>query len=389
MRNIQFKLNKKCICCNKKLVEVIKLPNFPVTEFYIKSTDNINKKYLVNQAYLYCDRCDHMTISKTLDPKFIYSNYTTLSSNSRGAYECLKNFYTFFKKDKINTLNSSIIDIGGNDSYFLKLFKAKNKINIDPNAYDKDKKIKIYKTFFDKINFAKFKSKNKNIFFSSHTLEHLAKPEELIKNISISMKDSDRLYLQFPSLERLIIKKRFDQLCHQHLHFFSLNSINKLLNKNFLYVKRYEYDDTHFGTLRILATKIEDKNFKRNIKLKMSKKLITQNFSLFYQKCRKFNQKKLNKIVNGQGFGAGILTPVLAYFYPNLKKLKYIFDDNQTKFKKKFITMSPVIENPKKIIKNSPIVITSTSTNLAPKDIQRRLNKLGCKKIIMPTTALY
>ena len=93
--------------------------------------------------------------------------------------------------------------------------------------------------------------------------------------------------------------------------------------------------------------------------------------------------------MNGQGFGAGILTPVLAYFYPNLKKLKYIFDDNRSKFKKKFITMNPIIENPKKIIKNSPIVITSTSTNLAPKDIQRRLNKLGCKKIIIPTTALY
>ena len=48
---------------------------------------------------------------------------------------------------------------------FLNYLKQKNKINIDPNAYDKDKKIKIYKTFFDKINFAKFKSKNKNIFF--------------------------------------------------------------------------------------------------------------------------------------------------------------------------------------------------------------------------------
>jgi len=87
MKKIKYSNNKFCPCCNKKLQKAIELPRFPVTEFYIRSKQKINNDYLINQAYLYCDNCQHMTISKTIDPKFIYSNYTTISSQSRGAYE--------------------------------------------------------------------------------------------------------------------------------------------------------------------------------------------------------------------------------------------------------------------------------------------------------------
>ena len=379
---IRFKINKSCLCCHKKLIKVIDLPKFPITEFYIHCSQKIDKNYLVNQAYLYCNKCNHMTISKTLDPKFIYSNYTAVSSKSNGASKCLKNFYFFFKKDKINYSKSTIIDIGGNDSSFLKLFKAKNRINIDPNGYDNEKKIKVYKTFFNKINFKKFKSRNQNIFFSSHTLEHLDKPKDLIKNIALNMKNTDRLYLQFPSLERLILKKRFDQLCHQHLNFFSINSINKLLNLNDLYINRYEYDDSHFGTLRLSITK---KN--KNIKIKknvINNKLIKKSFFSFRSKCAIFNKQKLQNTKNGQGFGAGILVPVINYFLPSINNLKYIFDDNHDKFNKKFITMKPTIVSSKKINLNEPIVITSISSKIATRSIFAKLKKIGAKKIIVP-----
>jgi hypothetical protein len=384
MQKIKYSKNTLCLCCGNKLKKVINLPKFPVTEFYIPSSEKVNNNYLVNQAYLFCNNCKHMTIGKTLDPNFIYSNYTTISSQSRGAFECLKNFYKFFKKDKINILKANIIDVGGNDSSFLEFFKAKKKINIDPNASTKDKKVKIYRTFFDKVDFFKFNSNSSNIFFSSHTLEHLAKPQDLIKNIAINMKNKDRLYLQFPSLERLILMKRFDQLCHQHLNFFSIVSINKLLNLNNLYINRYEYDDSHFGTLRVLATR--KKNKIKITKVNINFRVIIKNFKYFFTKCKTFNTIKLNDIKNYQGFGAGILTPVLSYFLPNLKKLKYIYDDNSKKFKTKFITMNPIIENPKFIKKNKKIIVTSTSTNFAPRDIIRRLSKLGYGQIVLPPT---
>lgn len=382
IKNIKFIKNSICLCCGKKLRKAINLPNFPVTEFYVRDTEKINKNYLIDQAYLFCNNCKHLTISKTLDPNFIYSNYTAVSGNSQGAYKCLKNFHTFFKKDKISLFDCNIIDIGGNDSSFLKFFKVKNRVNIDPNARSDEKKIKIYKTFFDKIDFSRFKSKKKNIFFSSHTLEHLEKPQDLIKKISKNMKDKDKLYLQFPCLERLILKQRFDQLCHQHLNFFSINSINKLLNLNHLYINRYEYDDSHFGTLRIMAAKkIRTIKFKEN---NIDLENIKKSFFLFRSKCRIFNKKKLKKLIHGQGFGAGILVPVLNYFLPSINNLKYIFDDNHDKLNKKFITMKPTIVSSKKINLNEPIIITSISSKMATRNIFAKLKKIGAKKIIVP-----
>jgi hypothetical protein len=49
--------------------------------------------------------------------------------------------------------------------------------------------------------------------------------------------------------------------------------------------------------------------------------------------------------------------------------------------------MNPIIENPKFINKNKEVIVTSTSTNFAPRDIIKRLLKLGCNKIIIPPTS--
>ena len=162
------------------------------------------------------------------------------------------------------------------------------------------------------------------------------------------MKKKDFLYLQFPCLEELVLNQRYDQLCHQHLNYFSLNSICKLLKKNNLYVHRYEYDSEHFGTLRVKCGKI-NKNIKIDIRKITRRKIILgyKHFINYYKIINNIYQKMFE---NGQGFGAGILVPVLNYYLPLINNLKYIFDDNKFKTEKKFITLNPIIKNLTKLI---------------------------------------
>ena len=69
---------------------------------------------------------------------------------------------------------------------------------------------------------------------------------------------------------------------------------------------------------------------------------------------------------------------------PTYSHFKYIYDDNDDKFNKKFITMKPTIVSSKKINLNEPIIITSISSKMATRSIFTNLKKIGAKKIIVP-----
>ena len=57
-----------------------------------------------------------------------------------------------------------------------------------------------------------------------------------------------------------IKNSRFDQITHQHLNLYSLNSISKILNKHSLFVRKFEFDESVYGTLDYSSKNRKKKN---------------------------------------------------------------------------------------------------------------------------------
>lgn len=393
--NLLVKKQTSCPCClkkldKKKIKKVINLPKYPITEFYRSSNSRLIKKSKIDQSVIFCKFCDHMFLQNILDVNKIYKNYITSSSSSRGAVACLENFYSFIKKYTKNLNDFNLVDIGGNDSTFLNMFTKhhKLKINVDPNATSKNNKIILKNVFLENLNFEKIlKTKEKVVYCSSHTLEHLENPILLLKNLSKILKKNDEIYLQFPSLESLVSDMRFDQICHQHINYFSLKSVSKTLKKLNLYIHNYEYDNSHFGTLRIKVSKLKNKKsnllFQENLLNNLE--LSYKSFKDFYNQLNKSLKGYFNK---GQGYGAGLMVPILAYYLPIINELEYIIDENPEKYNKKFINLRPLIKNISSLKINKPILITSISTKAAGRQIFNKLLKNGINDICIPAMVI-
>ena len=373
-----------CSCCSKKAIDLIDLPKYPMTEFY---TDNLVSERLYgfyDQKVLFCEDCCHLFLNTIIDPNFIYNNYLTATKKSNGAVECLVNFKSYI----LNTINlndySSIIDIGGNDSTFLSFFDGDNKslINIDINASRKSDNVILYKNSWEDVDFSQFSSQKPKIITSSHTIEHLDNPLPFLKKISKSMKDNDVFYLQFPSLELLVKNHRYDQLCHQHLNIFSLKSIEIALNQFSLYINNYEFDSSHFGTLRLKISKIKNKILDFEI---ISKSSILHSYVDFQDFYLKFGDSYKKILADGQGFGAGLMVPTLAYNLPIINNLQVIYDQDRSKINKRFINLRPKIKDSKYMDITKPIIITAISTKAATRSIFNYLSSNKFKKILIPT----
>jgi len=391
MKNtIAYEYRNNCIVCNKKACSIIKLDNFPITEILISIDEiTIRPELLIDQGLMYCQDCQHLFLNKVLDINFIYGNYMTTSSSSKGAEDCLIRFKDFILQNMEAKEVETIIDIGGNDSTFLNLFHSYGLtlINIDINASSKNNKnIILINEFVEKINLKPF-IQNKKIIASSHTLEHLENPQIIIEEISKNTNENDYIFLQFPCLEQLIEYYRFDQICNQHLNYFSLNSIGILLSKYNLSIVKFEYDLKHFGTLRLMIRKGNFLyQFSENHYISLD--LILDKYNKFTKYYRILNDITENKLNSGHGFGAGLMLPVLAYYFPVVNNLKYIYDDNKNKANKKYPNLNPIIQQFKDYDLNQPILITSVGTNLAARTIFKKLDCLGFQTIIIPTINL-
>ena len=75
----------------------------------------------------------------------------------------------------------------------------------------------------------------------------------------------------------------------------------------------YEYDNFYFGTMRLKFTRNQTQNIETKILSPSSIQTAYQQFQNFYSNLNSTIEHHFN---GGQGFGAGLMVPTLAYHLP-------------------------------------------------------------------------
>ena len=336
--NLEYKEITTCLICNNICTKVANFPNFPITELFINKAQNIDfPATSADQALMYCENCSHMFLQNHLPKNFIYSNYVLESSLSRSASLSSNNFYKFIKqRSKIST--GAAIDIGANDTFLLKKFSENTfeRIGIDPNIKSDESSITCISDYFENCDMQNITKKNK-LILCSHTLEHVYDVNGFLNSISQNLSANDEVFFQFPSLDLLVKDARFDQINHQHLNYFSLFSIQKILTIHNLKILDHFFDHDHFGTLMCHVVKDENtskdtKSFKQNV----SKDCIDTAYAIFNKNVEATTLRL--EFFKGDFFcfGASLTLPVLCYFVPEIRNSICVIDSDQNKEHMKF-----------------------------------------------------
>ena len=305
----RFKKITNCRICNsKKLKKYLDLGSQPLANSFLKKKDfKLEKRYPLE--LLFCKKCSLSQLSVVVDPKLIFNKYDYLSSSSKA----LSNHYNILvngleKKYNLKN-NSTVVDIGCNDGVLLCNYSKKinNLIGVEPsNAYKKikDKRIKVINKFFNKetANYYLKKFEKAKLITITNVLAHVDKANDLIQNIKLILDDNGKLIIEVPYILDMLNKGTFDLVYHEHLSYFSINSIKHLLERNNL--KIINLKKINFGasgpSLRIHAThknnKLkESKIIEKLISLENKKKIKDyQTYLRFKEKVKK-NINKLRK----------------------------------------------------------------------------------------------
>ena len=170
-----------------------------------------------------------------------------------------------FKLSKLSIKdNDNILDIGAGYGEILENFQ-KNKIKINYFALEQEiraqkKILKIGGNIIDS-NINNFWSKEYKSYFNiiifRHTLEHLDNIDDILKQLSASLKNNGLAYIVVPNAMHKSIRYIKTDFCRPvHLSYFNIFSLNKLLNKNNLKPLNFDYKDTEIWTICKLQEKI-------------------------------------------------------------------------------------------------------------------------------------
>lgn len=248
----------KCRSCGRtdKFVEILDLGYHAWCNNFLDEKD-LGDEETYPLRLIYCYNCDMLQLDYTVPKNVMFSNHSYLSGSSK---PLLDHFYNLAQENKEQfnlDSHSCILDIGGNDGSqllqyqklgFKNLFNvesAKNIADISTNTG-----IKTYNTFFDDMfAYKEFLPCSFKLINASGVFFHLEDLHSVIKAIKYLLKDDGVFICQFMYAGMMIEKQTYDMVYLEHILYYTLNSLEKLLKPYGLTIFDASFNNIHSGSI--------------------------------------------------------------------------------------------------------------------------------------------
>ncbi len=396
-KDLNCRITKK-----NQLVKILDLGLHPPPNLFKKKISNKITKYPL--TLFYCKCCSNIQISETVNKDLLFKNYFWVTGTS----ELVQKYANIFLKKIINISKSNykdlIIEVGSNDGTFLNsLIKKKylNVLGVDPaknltNEANKNN-INTINSFWDLKTSIRIKKKygKAKVIFARNVIPHVSDLHSVMEGIKNILDNYGYGFIEFHSAHTILNKLQYDSIYHEHLNYFSLLSINKLLSIYNLYIFDVFTSPMNGGSLCVCFSKNKNKlkstNYYKQINLE--KKIGVNKITKWKKFEKDVIDHKINflKILNNYkskkiiGYGASARAQTFINFCDiSVSNIKLIIDNNPLKHKKFTPKNSIPIVSLKDGLKTKPDIIVLLAWNFE-KEIINSLKKNGFKgKIIRP-----
>jgi len=357
---------KRCrLCFNKKLKKIYNFGNHYVSNFVSKK--NIKKGIKAPLNLVYCNNCKLLQLEHSAPQEIMYKKfYWYRSSVTSTMIKALKNIYTTTKKMSFLKKGDSILDIGANDGTLLNFFK-KDKfktIGCEPAKNLKQSLSKncdyMLNNFWNLNDLNKILKKNNlkkpKLITAIGMFYDLEDPSKFISDAAKALNKDGVFIAQLMCLNSMLKKNDLGNICHEHLEFYSYDSLKYLFEKNGFKIFKVEENEINGGSYRIYCKKNIKKSieYKENVNLKEIKKFFSRvknnkkKFINFFKKI-----KKLKKTIFLYGASTKGNT-LLQYYGINSKIIPFAAERSPEKWGKYTIGTGIQIISEKKARKLKP-----------------------------------
>ena len=208
---------------------------------------------------LKCASCTLLQLKETVAPEILFRDYVYFSSFSdtmlRHAAELVDELASTRQLGPF----SRVVELASNDGYLLQHFIARGipALGIDPAenvaAIAVRRGVPTLVEFFDDSVAARLKAQGQtaDVIIAINVLGHVANLNGFVKGIAILLKEDGLGVIEVPYVREMIERREFDTIYHEHLHYFSVTSLERLFARHGLIIADVQRMPIHGGSIRV------------------------------------------------------------------------------------------------------------------------------------------
>ncbi|MEB3308965.1 MAG: class I SAM-dependent methyltransferase [Snowella sp.] len=250
----------QCRVCDSTHLELaIDLGSQPWCNHFLKPEEVGQEPYYPLRV-LYCHDCATVQLDYTVKKEIMFGDHTYLSGVTKSLSEHFKNVAhevdeKFFK----NTPNKSVLDIGSNDGTQLKHFQelGYDVLGVESSKTTakiaNDAGVNTLNEFFN-LEVVQQLDRKFHVINAAGVFFHLEELHSVAEGIKEALREDGVFVVQFLYMKRIVENLAFDQIYHEHLLYYNLNTIEVLLNRHGLALFDAYLSPIHGGSIMGFVT---------------------------------------------------------------------------------------------------------------------------------------
>lgn len=399
------KINNCRVCQSQQLERFFDLGSHPLANSLLDSQDQEETTYPLSLSW--CRNCNLVQLDYTVDPHKLFPNYVWMTGTSKTTQEFSHQFYReLISRVEQKTTEGYVLEIASNDGTFLTPFKddgyevlgvdpAKNIVGI-ANQAGIPTKVEFWgEKFAHNLLCEKGLAK---IVLARNVLPHVANTHDFVQGLHTILADEGILAIEVHYAKIIVEELHYDSIYHEHLCYFTMKSLERLLNDHGLYIFDMMKSPISGGSIIVYAKKYKVQETSvvqqcRNEEIKGAtnelstwKKFADRSFLHKEKLLDILRQVKSKGLVVGYGASARSST-LLNFCGINSNIIDMIADQNQLKQGKFTAGTHIPIKTPKEAMTNSPrfvFILAWNFTDEIIKILEKKFNFKGCYIIPLP-----
>jgi len=257
-------MSSQCVCrlCGARLTQTfVDLGMSPLCESYV-SADALDEPEIFYPLHVrQCPSCLLVQLAAYVSGEDIFSDYAYFSSYSDSWVAHAKRFADSIIDTLALTADSLVTEVASNDGYLLQHFDAQGipVLGIEPakNVAEVAQSMGIPTVveFLGLTTGSDIAERygHADLVVANNVFAHVPDIRDFAAGLRALVKETGLVTLEFPHLLRLMQRRQFDTIYHEHYSYLSLLTATRALATAGLRVIDVEELDTHGGSLRVHA----------------------------------------------------------------------------------------------------------------------------------------
>jgi NDP-4-keto-2,6-dideoxyhexose 3-C-methyltransferase len=248
------------VCGSKELASILSLGSIYVSDFVTDRASGTEKTYPLELVL--CDPtqggCGLLQLRHTVNPEKMYGFYYYHSGTNAMMRKALLDVAISAEKRTDLKKGDMALDIGCNDGTLLRSYRKKGikLVGFDPaKNLMPEARVRTTKIINDYFNYEAFEEnfmgKKAKIITCIAMFYDLDDPNKFVADITKCLDMNGLWIIQMSYLPLMLEKNAFDNICHEHLEYYSLFSLQNLLKRHGLKVVDVELNDVNAGSFRV------------------------------------------------------------------------------------------------------------------------------------------